>query len=133
MIKRTKLTRLFVKVDRAGYIESISLCAVNPIILNSFFKVTHTSRKNIVEWIRKWTNEDFNWIIDYTEYYHLNLLKELVIDKYKKIYPHIYYNNAIDDNTWIRVWISEKMGREIRRHDKPEYNRIFNAYSDYRC
>lgn len=132
MISQPRATRkIMLKVDRGGSIVWVHLCYVNPEILEVFLKVTGTKQRQMVKWITRWTEEDFNWVIDFTEYSHIKLLKELVIDKYRRVYPHLYYNNAVDTHGWMRCWISEKMGKEIRRNDRPAYNRLFNSSPNY--
>ena len=132
MISTARATRkIQLKVDRGGDLQWTHLCYVNPEILDVFLTVTKTRQRHMVKWVRKWTEEDFNWEIDFTEYSHIKLLRELVINKYKKIYPHLYYNNAVDNHGWMRCWISEKMGKELRKYDKPAYNRLFNSSTNY--
>lgn len=132
MISTQRVTRkIQLKVDRGGELMWVHLCYVNPDISDVFFAVTKTKQRHMVKWVRVWAEEDFNWDIDFTEYSHIKLLKELVLNKYKRIYPHLYYNNAVDTHGWMRCWISEKMGKEIRKHDKPAYNRLFNSTPNY--
>lgn len=132
MISQAKASRkIQLKVDRGGEIIWTHFCYVNPEVFDAFLHVTKTRRTQIAKWLTKWAEEDFNWQIDFTEYSHIKLLKELVIDKYRRVYPHMYYNNAVDTHGWMRVWVSEKMGKEIRRYDKPTYNRLFNSASNY--
>ena len=132
MISTTRATRkISLKVDRGGKMIWTHLCYVNPEIVDEFLRITKTKQKQMSKWLTKWAEEDFNWVIDFTEYSHIKLLKELVIDKYRRVYPHLYYNNAVDNHGWMRCWISEKMGKEIRRNDKPAYNRLFNSSTNY--
>lgn len=132
MISQPRATRkIMLKVDRGGDVVWVHLCYVNPEIFEVFLEVTGTKQRQMVKWVTRWTEEDFNWVIDFTEYSHIKLLKELVIDKYRRVYPHLYYNNAVDTHGWMRCWISEKMGKEIRRNDRPAYNRLFNSSANY--
>lgn len=132
MLSNQRLTRkISLKVDRGGEMVWTHLCYVNREIFDAFLETTHTRSTQMKKWIIQWTEEDFNWRIDFSEYVHIKLLKELVIDKYRRVYPHLYYNNAVDTHGWMRCWISEKMGKEIRRNDKPTYNRLFNSSANY--
>ena len=132
MISEAKASKkILIKVDRGGDTAWVHLCYVNGEILETFLKIANTSRRNMKKWLTKWAEEDFCWDIDFTEYSHIQLLKELVIDRYKRLYPHLYYNNAVDNHGWMRCWVSEKMGKEILRHDKAAYNRLFNASTNY--
>ena len=132
MISEARASRkIQLKVDCGGVKKWTHLCYVNADICDAFLEVTHSKRRQMAKWITKWAEEDFNWVIDFTEYTHIKLLKELVIDKYRRIYPHLYYNNAVDTHGWMRCWVSEKMGKEIKRNDKPAYNRLFNSSTNY--
>lgn len=132
MIKETRAAKkIQLKVDKGGELVWVHLCYINPTILEAFLDVTHAKKKQMSKWITKWAEEDFNWRIDFTEYNHIHLLKELVINKYKTIYPHLYYNDAVDTHGWMRCWVSEKMGKEIRRNDRTTYNRLFNSSNNY--
>lgn len=118
--------------NEEGIQQWVHFCYLNPEICDAFLKATNTKQKNLSKWLTKWAKEDFHWEIDFTEYSHIQLLKELVIDKYKSVYPHLYYNKAVDTHGWMRCWVSEKMGKEIRRYDKPTYNKLFRSAPNYR-
>ena len=132
MLSQPRATRkISLKVDRGGQMVWTHFCYVNPEIFEAFLEVTNTKRTQMKKWLTKWAEEDFNWVIDFSEFSHIKLLKELVIDKYRRVYPHLYYNNAVDTHGWMRCWVSEKMGKEIRKNDKPTYNRLFNSSPNY--
>jgi len=107
------------------------VCSIHPDIYNTFFDVCKVHRTFFKRWLTKWAEEDFNWWIDFSEKYHIQLLKELVIDKYRCVYPHIHYNQVVtNEHFWLRVWMSEHMGREIRKHDRAKYNKLFKLASN---
>lgn len=131
MLSQRVTRKISLKVDRGGQTVWAHFCYVNPEIFEAFLAVTNTKRTQMKKWLTKWAEEDFNWVIDFSEFSHIKLLKALVIDKYRRIYPHLYYNNAVDTHGWMRCWVSEKMGKEIRKNDKPTYNRLFNSSTNY--
>ena len=129
-MKKDASKRVLIRIRIGEDVLWICLCSIHKDIYNAFMQATNTRPKQIKTWIKRWTEEDFNWVIDYSEPNHLRLLNELIIDRYKRIHPHMYYNNVVHESRLVRSWISEKMGKEIRKHDKPTYNRLFNSASD---
>lgn len=125
-----ELRKIYIRVK--DHEEKIHLCNIHPDIYNTFMRVCRIHRTFFPRWVQKWVKEDFSWFIDFTEAGHIKLLQELIINKYKKIFPHLYFNRAIPDRYWIRVWISEHMGKEIRRYDRTEYNRLFKFTTNSR-
>ena len=92
MISQVRASRkISLKVDRGGQTCWTHFCYINPEIFDAFMQITHTRKSGLAKWLSKWAEEDFNWVIDFSEYSHIKLLKELVIDKYRRVYPHLYY------------------------------------------
>nr|DAH73208.1 MAG TPA: hypothetical protein [Caudoviricetes sp.] len=100
-------------------------CYVNSDVYSAFFDTFGLTADEFPSYLTKWTREDFNLELDFTMNNHIRILKELVIDKYKQLYPHMYYNDVVDNHGWMRVWLSEKMGKEIRRYDREKYKELF--------
>lgn len=103
------------------------LCYINSEIYETFFNTLNISVEEFPSFLTKWTRNDFNIELDFTKNNDIRILKELVIDKYKQLYPHMYYNSLVDNHGWLRVWLSEKMGKEIRRYDKTKYKELFGT------
>lgn len=102
------------------------LCYINSEIYEGFFNTLNISVEEFPSFLTKWVRDDFNIDLDFTTTNDIRILKELVIDKYKQLYPHMYYNSLVDNHGWLRVWLSEKMGKEIKRYDKSKYRELFN-------
>ena len=118
------LSRIYIRVKDQE--EKILLCSVHPDIYKTFMRVCRIHRTFFPRWVQRWVKEDFSWFVDFTEAGHVKLLQELIINKYRKIFPHLFYNHVVaKDEYWIRVWVSEHMSKEIRRYDRTEYNRLF--------
>lgn len=127
MLSPRATKRITLKVNRGGKKIIFPLCFIHPEIFETFLDVTHTRQTQMKKWIIKWAEEDFNWSIDFTEVSHITLLRELILDRCKRVYPHLYYNNSVTIQGWTRCWVSEKMSKEILRNDKARYNGLFNA------
>lgn len=109
----------------------IHLCYMNPEIYNAFFETFQIEKADLADFLAKWVKEDWNLILGFTKASDIAILRELVIDKYKKIYPFMYFSGITDYHGWVRVWVSEKMGKEIKRHDKERYKRLFKPTEDH--
>ena len=101
------------------------VCYVNEEIYRKFFEVFKIERIDFADFLSRWVKEDFNLDMDFTQKNHIRILKELVIDKYKQLYPHMYYNSVTDNHGWVRVWVSEKMGKELKKYAKDVYRQLF--------
>lgn len=126
--RKDNLRLIYIRTKDSEF--KVFLCGIQVDIFNTFLSVCITTPGKIKKWLRKWTREDFNWVIDFSEESHVKLLLELVVEKYKNVYPHIYKNHILtDDRLWLRIWVSEHMGKEIRKNDKSAYNRLFRPSS----
>ena len=113
--------------------EKDFVCFVNSEIYEAFTTLLDVAYKDLFWWFAKWTKEDFNLDYDFCKANDLRILKELVRDKYRTIQPILYYSNLVKSKDgWMRLWVSEHMGKEIKRYDKRKYNELFRAPSDYR-
>lgn len=102
-------------------------CYVNSDIYSAFFQTLDLTVEEFPSFLTKWTREDFNLQLDFTKNNDIRILKALIIDRFKELYPHMYYNAVVDNNGWMRVWLSEKMGKEIRRRDRERYKELFKS------
>lgn len=102
-------------------------CYINSNIYDTFFEAFNLEKEDLPLLLSRWTKDDFNLDLDFTKNNDIRILKTLVIDRYKQLYPHMYYNAVIDNHGWLRVWLSEKMGKEIRRYDKNRYKQLFKC------
>lgn len=109
----------------------LPVCCMNSDIYDAFFEVTGIERMDFADYLSKWCYEDFNLELTFTKSNDIRILKELVVDRYQAIYPHIHYNRAVNKHGWMRVWVSERMGKEIKKHDKPRYNRLFRSAKNH--
>jgi hypothetical protein len=107
------------------------VCFVNSDLYEAFTSLLGVAYKDLYWWFSKWTKEDFNLDFDFCKANDLRILRELVIDKFKTIQPILYYSNVVKSKDgWMRLWVSEHMGKEIKRYDKRKYNELFNSSSN---
>lgn len=110
--------------------EWMHVCYINSEIYDAFFDATCIERVDFSDFLTKWCKDDFNLDLTFTKANDIRILKELVVDRYQSIYPHVHYNKAVDRHGWMRVWVSEHMGKELKKHAKPVYNRLFRSAKD---
>lgn len=72
-------------------------------------------RFEMADCIRAWANEDFNFDLAMTTSKDIPVLKQLVIDKYMSVYPHITRSTPTDHQGWMRVWVSTHMEKDLMR------------------
>lgn len=65
--------------------------------------------------IAKWAKEDFNIDLPMTTTKDIQILRILVLDKYKSVYPHINRSGTTDRQGWLRVWVSTHMEKDLLR------------------
>lgn len=119
---------VYIKVRHRTSKRRCFICTVHSEIFDTFMKSCNVQRSQFRKYLSKWAMEDFNWQMDFWSRSHVDLLACLVDDKYKNVYPHVYFNHIVEfPQYWLRVWVSEHMGKEIRKHDKPAYNRLFRS------
>lgn len=125
--KWKKVSLKVVKEDKSKHKNPVwvHFCYVNSKVYEAFFEVFNMTSEEFPSFLTKWTKDDFNIDLMFTENNDIRILKELIVDRYKKLYPHMYYNDVIDNHGWTRVWLSEKMGKEVRRYDKERYKKLF--------
>lgn len=57
--------------------------------------------------IKAWLKQDFNFEVIYME--DIYEAKELIKQKYSKMYPEVFIANEGDRQGWSRVWLAEKV------------------------
>ena len=99
------------------------LCYVGSSLYNNFLKTFDTDSIGFADYIADWLKKDFNLDISLTTKKDLNILRAVIVDKYKRLFPVIYNNSDIDINGWIRVWIMQKMEEELKWLNTKNRNR----------
>lgn len=63
--------------------------------------------------LRAWAIRDFNVDLSMTTKKDIEVLKALVKDKYRAVYPHLYHQTRTDRYGWLRLWVTDNMEREL--------------------
>ena len=91
------------------------LCYAPQDLYIDFLTRKDIERADLAEYICRWAKEDFNIDLPMSTYQHIKILRELVQDKYLTVYPHFAVKNRTDRQGWMRVWICDKMKKELLR------------------
>lgn len=86
-------------------------------VYTEFFRKAGIEKFELADYVVKWAREDFCIDLPMSTVKDIAILRELVLDKYKNVYPHIVThpeNRKFDYQGWVRVWITEHMKKEMR-------------------
>lgn len=95
--------------------EHVCYCSRDLYI--EFLKKANIERFELADYFVKWAREDFCIDLPMSTVKDIAILRELILDKYKKIYPHITTNftkREYDYRGWLGVWLTEHMKKEMR-------------------
>lgn len=73
-------------------------------------------RFQMADCVSRWVREDFNTDLPMTTAKDINILRELVLDKYNSAYPHLVRRSETDRQGWLRVWVTNHMERDLQRN-----------------
>lgn len=116
----SRLSKVKIKVvnDRKDVFEWVHLCYIEENLYLRFLKKVGCTRKEFSAYISKWVNEEFNYKTLMLNSTDIVIIKKLIQDKYKRVYPHIYIeSNSIDKQAWTRVWLTQKMEEELKYYE----------------
>lgn len=91
------------------------LCYAPKDLYLQFIRVKGIDRFEMADWISRWAKEDFNIDLPMTTAKDITILRTLILDKYKSVYPHLIRKNNTDRQGWVRVWVSTHMDKELRK------------------
>lgn len=111
---RVKKVMLKLLDEDTGKLKWFHLCYVGSSLYNDFLRTVDTDSIGFADYIADWMKKDFNLDLTMTTKRDLNILKAVVVDKYKTLFPVIYNNSEIDTNGWLRVWLMQKMEDELK-------------------
>lgn len=66
---------------------------------------------NMDNHIKEWLKQDFGFELIYME--DIYEAKELIKQKYSKMYPDVFIANEGDRQGWSRVWLAEKVKKML--------------------
>ena len=91
------------------------LCYIPKDTYLKFLSVKGINRADFADYISGWAAEDFNIELSMSKSRDIQILKALVQDKYKTVYPHLVRSSSTDHQGWLRAWISTHMSKELER------------------
>ena len=80
----------------------------------TYLKRFGLERFEMADALSKWAKTDFNVDIPVTTEKDIRIIKELIYDKYRNIYPNIARISNTDHQGWVRVWVSYHMERDLK-------------------
>ena len=118
-----RVKKLMVKLfdEDSGKVKWLHVCYIGSKLYDTFLEEKHIDSIQFADFIADWFNKDFGQHITMTTKRDLNILKGVVKERYKVIFPAIYNNTEIDSQGWVRVWLSEKMEGELKNDDKRRF------------
>ena len=72
-------------------------------------------RFEMADAVANWAKEDFNIDLSMSTTKDIVILRQLVLDKYSTVYPHLLRRSNTDHQGWLRVWVSTHMEKELLR------------------
>ena len=118
----TKMSKKTVKLvfrllnEEKNELEYTHFCYIEKRLLDYYMRFRgFRFRNEIANDVTDWIHHDFNIELPMTTKKHLIIFRQLIVDKYKTLYPQIFRGDVKNVSGWIRVWLSEHMERELKR------------------
>lgn len=102
-------------------------CYVNSRVLKEYLKLFGLRKRDMKDVIERWALQEFNVSIQLETSLDIKLIKDLIVDRYKKVYPYMTTDAIIDRHGWAGVWVTEQIGRELKTNARATYNRLFKS------
>lgn len=92
------------------------VCYCSRDVYCKFLKTFHLERFELADYCVRWIKDDFHLDVPMTTVKDVQIMKELIHDRYKVVYPHIFQETktGLDYQGWVRVWLTEHMKKEMR-------------------
>lgn len=112
------LIKFLVKVldENTDKVSWEHICYAPRELYLQFLKKKGLERSQMADYVARWAKEDFNVELAMTTSKDIQILRELVLDKYKSAYPHLMRQTDTDRQGWMRVWVSNHMERDMNRN-----------------
>lgn len=95
----------------------VHVCYVNAELYNLYMAETGMTTAQWNEILTRWCYEEFHYECAMSTTRDLELLKGLVKDRARKIYPDIFYSvGKTDRQGWMRIWVEKKMREDIHEY-----------------
>lgn len=93
------------------------LCYAPRELYLKFIRDLDLDRFQMADFVSQWAKQDFNVDLPMTTKKDIAILKELVFDKYRSVYPHLVREYKTDRQGWLRIWTTNHMERDLKRYD----------------
>lgn len=110
------VTKVLVKLldENSNTTKWFHLCYVDTDLYNKYIEHFDLTSLDLNEIIARWMKENFNYSMVVSRKDDLKIVKELVQDYYKRVYPELYMPvNGIDRQGWMRVFVQKKMREDL--------------------
>lgn len=111
---KTKQLRMYLFDEDAEKVKWMYVCDIGAKLYNTFLRKMGIDEKQFSDYVADWFKVDFGFNFAMSTRRDLAILKGSVKERYKILYPSIYANTDITPEGWVRIWISEKMERELK-------------------
>lgn len=114
---RDGLIKLVIKVlnERTDRLVWEHFCYAPRDLYLTFLSAKSIERFEMADYIARWAKDDFNIDLAMTTFKDITILRELILDKYSSVYPHLLRKSTTDHQGWVRVWVSTHMEKELQK------------------
>lgn len=82
-------------------------------LYDKFLKEMGCSREDYAKYISKWAYQDFNYKTNMAYKQDIAVLKNIIRERYREVYPNIFIDGNTDRQGWTRTWLTKKMEQEL--------------------
>lgn len=111
-LKRIRF-RIFHEVEEKLKWEHV--CYVPMDIYTEFCEKLHVNKdEEFADYVAEWFFYEFSIPLSMTTLRDLIIFQDCVRERYKTLYPDMYYNLSATDEEWVRVWMVRQMRGELK-------------------
>lgn len=111
---RVKKLMLKVLDEDIGKEKWVHICYIGSVLYNSFLQTFGINSVEFADYVSLWVKQDFNLSLNMSTKRDVAIMKATICEKYRVLYPTIYNNTTIDTQGWVRVWLTQKMEKELK-------------------
>lgn len=113
----SELSKVMIKVLDPEEDQAVwkHICYLSKELYLEFLDKKSISRAELADYMSLWVLQDFRISLTLTTSGELYILKALIKDRYRSIYPHLYQDTRIDRQGWIRLWLTDHMRKELMK------------------
>lgn len=97
-------------------VKWVHLCYLDRGLWEGFSNKFNATKEDMAGYLADWALEDFNINLSMSTKTDLAILRELVKDRYEQLYPLFKNEFSRDMHGWTRIWITQRIEREMRKH-----------------